>query len=97
MTRDEAIVRLQQHEADLGRFGVERRYLFASTARATADTNSDVDLFFDFENGKLGLFGLMELKERAAAILGCPTDIMTRDSIPHVLRARIEQSAVRVF
>ena len=97
MTRDEAISRLQEHEADLRRLGVESLYLFGSTARDTADTASDVDLFFDYEKGKLGLFGLMELKERAAAILGHPTDIMTRDSIHHVLRARIEQSAVRVF
>jgi hypothetical protein len=33
MKRDEAISRLQQHEADLKRLGVEHLYMFGSTAR----------------------------------------------------------------
>jgi hypothetical protein len=33
MKRDEAISRLQQHEAELKRLGVEHLYMFGSTAR----------------------------------------------------------------
>ena len=36
MTRDEAISRLQQHEADLKRLGVEHLYMFGSMARSEA-------------------------------------------------------------
>jgi hypothetical protein len=36
MNRDEAITRLKQHEADLRKLGVERLYLFGSTARGEA-------------------------------------------------------------
>ncbi len=97
MTRDEAIRRLKEHEAELRGIGVERLYLFGSTACDTASAGSDVDLFFDYQKGKLGLFGLMEVKERAAAILDRHASIMTRDSIHRVLRPRIEQSAVLVF
>jgi len=97
MRRDEAIRRLKEHEAELRGLGVERLYLFGSTARDAASPDSDVDLFFDYRKGKLGLFDLMEVKERAAAILGRHADIMTRDSIHRVLRQRIEQSAVLVF
>ena len=97
MKRDEAINRLQQHEADLKRLGVERLYLFGSTARGEATDESDVDLFFDYEKGKLGLFELMDVKEYAASILGRKTDIMTRDSLHKMLRQNIEASAVRVF
>jgi uncharacterized protein len=97
MKRDEAISRLQQHEADLKRLGVERLYLFGSTARGEATDESDVDLFFDYEKGKLGLFELMDVKEYAASILGRKTDIMTRDSLHKMLRQNIEASAVRVF
>ena len=43
--RDEAISRLQQHEADLKRLGVEHLYTFGSTARDEAGDDSDVDLF----------------------------------------------------
>ncbi len=96
MKRDEAIKRLQQHEADLKRLGVEHLYLFGSTARGEARDDSDVDLFFDYEKGKLGLFELMDVKEYAARILG-NTDIMTRDSLHKMLRQTIEATAVRVF
>lgn len=97
MKPDEAITRLRQHEAELKELGVQHLYLFGSTARGDAGAESDVDLFFDYEKGKLGLFQLMDVKERASDILGRKADIMTRDSLHKVLRARIEASAVRVF
>ncbi len=79
------------------RLGVQHLYLFGSTARGEARDDSDVDLFFDYEKGKLSLFDLMEVKEQTARILGRKTDIMTRDSIHNVLRAGIEASALQVF
>jgi predicted nucleotidyltransferase len=97
MKRDEAISRLQRHKADLRRLGVEHLYLFGSTARGEAKDDSDVDLFFDYEKGKLGLFELMDLKEFATGILGRKADIMTRDSLHKMLRQTIEAAAVRVF
>jgi predicted nucleotidyltransferase len=97
MKRDEAINRLKEHEADLRRLGVEHLYLFGSIARGDASEESDVDLFFDHEKGKLGLFELMDVKERATSILGRKADVMTRDSLHPVLKKRIEESAVRVF
>jgi uncharacterized protein len=97
MDRTEAITRLKQHEAELKQLGVQHLYLFGSTASGEAREDSDVDLFFDYERGKLGLFQLMDVKERAAQILGRKADIMTRDSLHRVLRERIEASAVLVF
>ncbi|SRR5579875_3336061 len=97
MKRDEAISRLREHEADLKRLGVEHLYLFGSTARGEARDDSDVDLFFDYERGKLGLYELMDVKDYAASILGRKTDIMTRDSLHKTLRRQIEETAVRVF
>ena len=97
MERSEAIARLKEHEAELKRLGVEHLYLFGSTARDEAREGSDVDLFFDYERGKFGLFDLMDVKERASGILGRKADIMTRDSLHKTLRRRIEATAVRVF
>jgi predicted nucleotidyltransferase len=97
MQRDEAIATLKRHEAELRQLGVEHLYLFGSTARGEAVEDSDIDLFFDYERGKLGLYELMEVKERASAILGRKADIMTRDSLHKVLRPRIEASALQVF
>jgi predicted nucleotidyltransferase len=97
MTRDAAIATLRRHESELRRLGIERLYLFGSTARDEASDESDVDLFFDYRKGTLGLFELMEVKERAAEILGRKADIMTRGSLHPVLKSRIEASAVLVF
>jgi uncharacterized protein len=97
MKREDAICRLKEHEADLKRLGITHLYPFGSTARGEAKEDSDVDLFFDYEKGKLGLYELMDVKEYAASILGCKTDIMTRNSLHPRLRKRIEDTAVRVF
>ncbi len=97
MERDEAISRLRRHEADLKRLGVAHLYIFGSTARGEARDDSDVDLFFDYEKGKFGLFELMDVKEYATNILGRNADIMTRDSLHKTLRRQIEATAERVF
>jgi uncharacterized protein len=97
MERDEAIQKLKQHEAEPKQLGVEHLFLFGSTARGEARPDSDVDLFFDHPPGSLGLYQLMDVKERAAKILGCKTDIMTRRSLHRVLRRDIEASALQVF
>ena len=97
MKRDEAMERLRQHETEFKLLGVEHLYLFGSTARDEARPDSDVDLFFDHPEGSLGLYELMDLKERTAEILGCKADIMTRRSLHRVLRACIEASALQVF
>jgi predicted nucleotidyltransferase len=97
MKRDEAIGLLKQHEGELKRLGVDHLYLFGSTARDAASDESDIDLFFDHENGKLGLFELMDVKECASNILGHKADVMTRESLHPALRDGIEESAVLVF
>jgi len=97
MNREETISRLKAHEAELKRLGVDHLYLFGSMARGEEGEDSDVDLFFDYTIGKLGLFELMDVKEYAASILGRKTDVMTRDSLHKTLRQSIEDSAVRVF
>ena len=81
----------------MNKFGVEHLYLFGSFAEDRSRDDSDVDLFFDHQKGKLGLYELMDLKEMASAILGRPADIMTRESLHPTLRPRIEQAAVLVF
>ena len=97
MKRDDAISRLRERAADLKKLGVEHLYMFGSTARDEAGADSDVDLFFDYKRGKLGLFELMDVKEAAAQILDSPSDIMTRDSLHKTLRRGIEASALQVF
>jgi uncharacterized protein len=97
MDRDEAITCLRKHETELKALGVHHLYLFGSTARGDARPDSDVDLFFDHPEGSLGLYELMDVKERTAEILGCRTDIMTRRSLHRILRPGIEALALLIF
>lgn len=97
MQRDAAIATLRAHETELKRLGVMHLYLFGSTARDQAREESDVDLFFDYEPGRLSLFDLMEVKDEASRILGREADIMTRDSLHKTLRKHIEAAALQVF
>lgn len=97
MDRDQAIAKLKEHEVELKRLGVRQLYIFGSTARGDAHEGSDADLFFDYEEGKFGLFDLVDVQDCASRILGRAADVMTRDSIHKVLRPRIDASALRVF
>lgn len=97
MDRATAIATLKAHEAELKQLGVQHLYLFGSTARGDAREDSDVDLFFDYEKGKFGVFDLMDVRERASSILGRKADIMTRDSLHKTPRGRIEATAIPVF
>ena len=97
MTRDEAIARLKKSEHDLQKAGVKHLYLFGSTASGESRPDSDVDLFFDHDQGAIGLYELMDIKEMAAGILGTKTDMIPRGGLHHIMRPSIEASAVQVF
>jgi uncharacterized protein len=97
MRHAEAISLLKSREAELKQLGVEHLYIFGSTVRNEARSDSDIDLFFDHARGQLGVYELMDVKALASSILGQPADVMTRASLHPVLRERIEESAVLVF
>ena len=97
MTRDEAIHRLHENQAELRGLGVEHLYLFGSVVRGEAREDSDVDLFFDHPEGSIGLLQLMDIKDAAARALGRKADITTRRSLHPLLKQRIEATALQVF
>lgn len=97
MRRDTAIATLKAHEAELKQLGVEHLFLFGSMVRDDARDTSDIDLFFDHKLGAIGLYELMDIKQRATEILGRDTDMIPRRGLHHVLRERIEASALQVF
>ena len=97
MRLNEAITRLLARQADLQRAGVTRLYVFGSTARDQAHADSDVDLFFDCEKGRFGLFDLLAVKDIAAEIFENRADIMTRGSLHPLIRRRAESEAHLVF
>ena len=95
--RNVAIATPKACETELRGLGVKNLYLFGSTGRGEARDDPDVDLFFDYEKGKFGLFQLMDVKQRASCILGREVDIMTRDSLHKVPRHNYENVAAPVI
>lgn len=97
LSREEAILRLRALEPELRSRGVDALYLFGSTSRDEAGSDSDVDVFGDLDPDRrfgLDYFGLKFVIQDA---IGRPTDFMSRDGIHPLLRQDIEASAVRVF
>jgi hypothetical protein len=77
--------------------GVEALYLFGSTAHDEAGPESDVDLFFDYNDPAFSVVELVRIKNMIEEALGSPADVMTRDSIHPRLRSRVEASSLRIF
>jgi predicted nucleotidyltransferase len=98
MNKREAIASLRRHADAVKALGATSLYLFGSVARDEAKTRSDLDLFIDSgPDSKFSLLELVGIKLLLEEKLGVEVDVTTRDSLHPMLRADIEQSAVRVF
>ena len=97
MQRTEAMARLKAYQTELRQFGVQHLYLFGSTACGEARANSDVDLFFDHERGKLGLFQLRGCEGARCRNPRLQNGHYDAAQPTSILRERIEASALQGF
>jgi predicted nucleotidyltransferase len=98
MNRNDAIARLLQTADAVRGMGATALYLFGSTVRDEAQSASDVDVFIDYDpDGRFSLLDLVGIKQLLEEELAMEVDITTRSSLHPMLRADIEQSAIRVF
>jgi hypothetical protein len=98
MRRDEVIAKLKQTEPALKGFGVAALYLFGSHARDEAGPDSDVDVFVDPAPEKdFGFLPFMNAYEAIKGVVGEKVDYGTRNGLHPLLRADIENEAIRVF
>jgi uncharacterized protein len=98
MTRQDAIASLKQQAGALKALGATGLYLFGSTARDDAGSESDLDLFIDYDrSSRFSLVELVGIKQHLERRLGVQVDVTTRDSLDPALKDRIEASAERVF
>jgi len=78
--------------------GATALYLYGSTSRDEATPASDLDLFVDYDPAsRFNAFDLVGIKLMLEDQLHIPVDLTTRDGLHPRLRARIEQSATRIF
>jgi predicted nucleotidyltransferase len=98
MNRTEAVAKLKGCADVIKARGATSLYLFGSAARDEAKTDSDLDLFIDYDpRKKFSLVDLVGIKHVLEDSLGVAVDVTTRDSLHPMLRQDIEKSAVRVF
>jgi predicted nucleotidyltransferase len=98
MNRTQTIDRLKSYTDAIKALGATSLFLFGSTARNENNSNSDLDLFVDYDpNGKFNALDLVDIKLLLEDRLGLEVDVTTRDSLHPMLRDDIEKSAVRVF
>ena len=96
MQKTNVIQTLTQHKAKLSQqFAVSRLALFGSTARDTANNNSDIDILVSFDGTATSqrYFGVQFYIED---LLGCPVDLVTEKALRAELRPYIEHEAIDV-
>ncbi|MDR7144366.1 nucleotidyltransferase domain-containing protein [Rhizobium sp. BE258] len=98
MDRKDVLESLQEYSDAVRGMGAAGLYLFGSAARDELGSNSDLDIFIDYDSGShFSLIDLVAIKQFLEDELNVEVDLTTRDSLHPMLKADIEQSAIRVF
>ena len=98
MNRTQTIAKLRGFAEPIKALGATSLFLFGSTVRNENNSDSDLDLFVDYDpSGKFNALDLVDIKILLEDYLGMEVDVTTRDSLHPMLRDDIEKSAVRVF
>jgi len=99
MDRDALVATLKKYDAALRENGATGLFIFGSRARGTHRTDSDLDLFIDYNPAARipNMFRLMQLEEEISGVLGIPVTITTRNALHPLMRDDIERDAVRVL
>jgi len=62
------------------KYGVRYAGVFGSTARGTAQKESDVDILIEL-NKPIGMFALARLRRELSEAIGCEVDLATRNAL----------------
>lgn len=76
--------------------GVVRSSIFGSFARGEETPNSDVDIAIEF-SGRKSLFDLIDLQRDLENAVGKKFDVVTYQSIHHLLKDIIKKDEIRIL
>ncbi|MCK4642904.1 nucleotidyltransferase family protein [bacterium] len=82
----------------LKKYGIVCAGIFGSVARGEADTHSDVDILIQIPaNSNMSLLDLAGMEMKLEEILKRKVDLLTYNSIHHLLKEKILAEEVRVI
>jgi predicted nucleotidyltransferase len=98
MNQPDLISFLRAYDAVLLENGATSIFLFGSRARGSQRTDSDVDLFIDYNPAVKvpSMFRIMQIEEEMSEALGVPVTITTRNALHPLMKEDIERGAVRI-
>jgi uncharacterized protein len=80
----------------LKKYDVVKAGIFGSYARGDYKKNSDIDMLIEFK-GEKSLFDLVRLERELNKLLKRDIDLLTYNSINHLLKERILKEEVRIL
>jgi len=97
-SKERILAELTALEKPLRGRGLTSLALFGSFARGGAHPDSDVDLLIDVApEARFSLVDLVALKDYLEERLGRPVDVVTKEGLEPLIRARVLREALPVF
>ena len=90
---------LRGYDAALRASGATGLYIFGSRARGDEQSDSDLDLFIDYDPTVRipDMFRLMQIEEEISRTLGISVTITTRNALHPLTKGAIERDAIQVL
>ena len=93
MVKDDILLALRSHLAEIRAFGVIHVAVFGSVARGESSAGSDVDILVQFDH-PVGLFAFARLQRYLEELLGRSVDLVTPGAIRPEMREAVLSEAV---
>jgi predicted nucleotidyltransferase len=90
-TKEDVLSVIRRHQDKIKAFGVKKLGLFGSFVRDAQNTESDIDLLVEFEEGQKSFDNFIQLSFLLEELLRWPVELVTVESVSPYLRPYITQ------